>query len=364
MKLIDTLNEALGVPLGIIETANEIYNKILSGKFNYIITDERDEEMDTPNVIKDTFKIGDEVYKEIVYNILVEPHPEADKIVLGGLSIKSSFRMDGVKAIKNKSDVLTLMFNFYCPGDDGEPTISDKDIRDGIKKYFTNKKHFMVSKITHELKHGYDNTKGKYDNLLAVAKYQNSSIYVNFPITPIAKFCFSIYFVSLAETLVRPSEIAALIESKRITKKDFLSFLKSDETYIHLNKIKNMTYKKFYWDLYNYIDDIEYYLNMKGYEDIEQMDMSEVVDLFLTDIRENLQKNTMSMMISMVFGNLSPLQVMMTKSQEPMKFMLKVQKNIFKYKNNEDFFSKEIEYNAKEADVVIKKLAKLYAMAK
>jgi hypothetical protein len=370
MKLIDTLNEALGVPSGIVEVASKIYDKIVSGKFTYIINDDEDISMEgnKPNIIVDTFKIGDEIYNKVMYLIIVKPHPKADEVDLIGMSAQSTITSIGVGKFANKrDDVIRITFNFVCPGDNESPSISDKDIRNNINKIFFVSKSNIISNITHELKHVYDNTKKKTESLPSLSKYNVHKQYIGWGIIPISNFCFSLYFMSVTETLVRPSELAALIQTKGITKQNFLSFLKNNETYSQLNEIKNMTYESFYNDLFNYIDIIKELYKIKGkraFEAFELLSDKEIVDIFLTNIREKLQNEMIEFMSKRILQGMPVELAKMFNRREELMFLKKAASKVFKYENNKDFYSAEINYNAKKADFVIRKLAKLYSMAK
>lgn len=367
MKLIDTLNEALGVPSGIVEVASEIYDKIVSGKFTYIINDDEDLSIEgnNPNVIVDTFKIGDEIYNKVMYHIIVKPHPKADEVDLTGMSAETTITSIGVgKFVNEQDDVIRIIFNFVCPGDGESPSMSDKDIRNNIKKFFLKGKSNMISQITHELKHVYDHSKKKTENLPSLSKYQVYKQYIGWGIKPMSNFCFSLYFMSIAETLVRPSELAALIQTNGITKQNFLSFLKNNETYSQLNEIKNMTYESFYNDLFNYIDNIKEFYNIKDKRAFALFSDKEIVDMFLTNIRERLQSEMIEFMSERILQGMPIELAKMFNRREELMFLKKAASKVFKYENNKDFYSAEINYNAKKADFVIRKLAKLYSMAK
>jgi len=368
MKLIDTLNEALGVPTSIIDTANEIYDRFdlnnINYKLLYNIGDSISINNSYPKVIKGDFKIGDEIYTRVMYSFLVSPHPNTDEVVLGSIAVESNIEVVGVGKVQNNQDeTIKILFSFLCPGDDGTPNISDKAIKEGIKKFFMMNKEKLISNLTHELKHVYDGTKKRSENITDLSKYVVHKNFIGWNVTPISDFCYSLYFMSVTETLVRPSELASLIQTKNITKKDFLTFLKDSDTYKELSKIKNMTYDDFYNDLFNYINEIKGYYRGNEYKVNNKSD-KEIVDMFLTDIRKLLQNEMIGYIYRNIIGNKTNDTLSLFSDINQIIFLNKVSEKIMKYKNNKDFYSNEINYNAKKADFVIRKLAKLYAITK
>ena len=209
----------------------------------------------------------------------------------------------------------------------------------------------------------YDGTKKRSENITDLSKYVVHKNFIGWNVTPISDFCYSLYFMSVTETLVRPSELASLIQTKNITKKDFLTFLKDSDTYKELSKIKNMTYDDFYNDLFNYINEIKGFYRGNEYKVNNKSD-KEIVDMFLTDIRKLLQNEMIGYIYRNIIGNKTNDTLSLFSDINQIIFLNKVSEKIMKYKNNKDFYSNEINYNAKKADFVIRKLAKLYAITK
>jgi hypothetical protein len=158
--------------------------------------------------------------------------------------------------------------------------------------------------------------------------------------------------------------LAALIQTNGITKQNFLSFLKNNETYSQLNEIKNMTYESFYNDLFNYVDNIKEFYNIEDKRAFALFSDKEIVDMFLTNIRERLQSEMIEFMSERILQGMPIELAKMFNRREELMFLKKAASKVFKYENNKDFYSAEINYNAKKADFVIRKLAKLYSMAK
>ncbi len=368
MKMINRLNEALGVPEGILEVAEEVYDKIANTNFRYNIVEVFEDSSGKGNIISTPFKIGDLTFKKIRLIINVMPNPEVNIVLLNGLSILHESRMTGIGTLSNvKNDNLVVLINFYCPGDEyGDPTISDKQIKSEIKNHFTQKKNTLISSIAHELKHGYDINKRPYENVINRSKYHASNKFILFPVKQIDDFYYLLYFVSMAETLVRPAEVMSLIKSQQITKKDFLNFIKSNETYQILNYIRNMTFEKFYNELLGDVSNIKKTLSEikknLGYNfNITNKSDEEIVNLFLNIIKDLFEKHSMDF-IKEIISETPFLNIFFSENVE--FYLMDISKKLKKNISGKEYFKSEIENNAKKADLVIRKLAKLYAMAK
>ena len=368
MKMINRLNEALGVPEGILEVAEEVYDKIANTNFRYNIVEVFEDSSGKGNIISTPFKIGDLTFKKIRLIINVMPNPEVNIVLLNGLSILHESRMTGIGTLSNvKNDNLVVLINFYCPGDEyGDPTISDKQIKSEIKNHFTQKKNTLISSIAHELKHGYDINKRPYENVINRSKYHASNKFILFPVKQIDDFYYLLYFVSMAETLVRPAEVMSLIKSQQITKKDFLNFIKSNETYQILNYIRNMTFEKFYNELLGDVSNIKKTLSEikknLGYNfNITNKSDEEIVNLFLNIIKDLFEKHSMDF-IKEIISESPFLNIFFSENVE--FYLMDISKKLKKNISGKEYFKSEIKNNAKKADLVIRKLAKLYAMAK
>jgi hypothetical protein len=124
-----------------------------------------------------------------------------------------------------------------------------------------------------------------------------------------------------------------------------------------------MTYDDFYNDLFNYINEIKGYYRGNVYKVNNKSD-KEIVDMFLTDIRKLLQNEMIGYIYRNIIGNKTNDTLSLFSDINQIIFLNKVSEKIMKYKNNKDLYSNEINNNAKKADFVIIKLAKLYAITK
>ena len=93
---------------------------------------------------------------------------------------------------------------------------SNSGLGDPIQSF--NDKARIVSSFAHELKHEYDEYKQKHINIDTRLDYMSARDAMG-TIEPIGEFAFMLYYTSIIESLVRPTEIAAELGVLGITKK-------------------------------------------------------------------------------------------------------------------------------------------------
>jgi hypothetical protein len=64
---------------------------------------------------------------------------------------------------------------------------------------------------------------------------------VGFGLEPIDKFIFNLYYTTVIESLVRPTEVMSLLKQNKVKRKNFIDFLLNNETYNTLKKIHNFS---------------------------------------------------------------------------------------------------------------------------
>ena len=97
----------------------------------------------------------------------------------------------------------------------------------------------QLSAIAHELKHKYDKQAKELDLVGRDAEYVATQRMSTFGIPIIDhKFFRYMYYTSIAENLVRPTEIASKLKSENITKSQFKEFLENSSVYKELIEVK------------------------------------------------------------------------------------------------------------------------------
>jgi len=119
-----------------------------------------------------------------------------------------------------------------------------------VYKLSTKNYSTILSIFAHEIMHHIGTEVKGEDDLAARAKYSVVSRGDEVTDTTTLKdFIFNLYYMSLIENIVRPSEFKSKLEADRITKKEFLKNYYDSEMYKVFNICENITFEKLYNDL-------------------------------------------------------------------------------------------------------------------
>jgi hypothetical protein len=342
------LKEVLGVPSNLTQTAKEVYEEIyrdipenldFDGINNY------------SSEIDGDFTISDYKFKKIEFSMSIQEH---NTLEILGMATGTKSKLTKKFKVKTKiDDTFNISFSFIGPK---ETTGSD------IKSFINKNRADFIGSIGHELKHKYDFSKKRKTSLHSRARYQAISGRGFGNITPINRFIHFLYYTHIVESLVRPSEIAALIDDGDITKKEFVSFLTNTRTYKTLLEIRDFTYEKFKEDIKSEAPNLKKLFDMNniGYENLSD---DEIVELTLRLVYLNI-KNWIG---GTAHGFLTqhPLEGLFGFRGEKEIFFDNFIKNLEKFGDNyEKFFNYEIKMFHYVSDKMIRKLIKLYDLAK
>ena len=288
------IDEVLGVPDNIVNVANQIYDEVI----NHIDEDENVGDFDNVySYIKGKFKVGDLKFKNIEYVFDFKENQQDSDVGMVGMATGGSFKVTKNFKIKSTMDNNTFHIKFvlFAP-----QNATGKDIKEYLKK----EKNEIISSITHELKHKYDDYKKPKTSLTARGEYSAYSNRGFGDIDPINKFLHHLYFTHSIENLVRPSELAGSIQSGEITKKDFYNFLMDNRVYKELKKIQNFTYEGFREELRDYLDKIKVLFDMKNdLNDVKKLTLELMKGENSTDVKEKNQG-----LIEKIYGEDDPVQ--------------------------------------------------------
>ena len=352
LSIRKVLLERLGVPEGILETAEKLYDDIIR---------ELDRNTFDENEVKYEFnftanyKISDldidfvKVYFEInKWN----DSSKKDYVILGfATPFESTSYNDSEKlTIVSSFDEFIIKFKFLVPQD-----WKFEELVNLIKK----DKSDILNSLSHELMHAYDSHKSGYDDASERATYQAAQS-ISFGIEPIDKFLHLLYFTHAAENVVRPTEIAMAIKSGKVSQKNFLNFLKDNTTYKMLDEARNFSYEKLRKELKDFIPNIDKIgkkmnHNM-GSNDEEKID--EILRIVYVNLINNKAQSYVDLMTSNIIEKMLGLQG--KKGEYFQKFLKKIQK----FNNTKDFFVNEEKLFKFVANNMIKKISKLYDMTK
>lgn len=259
------INEARGVPANITNYAKKIFDAFLSnlkmGKFDSsklgqittkvkiaekFLADNSTVDINEINII-----LNFKYYALNDLNQIVKNNPKIkvfnNDLVLTGLGMGFD-TMDNLTQDYNfnidKSSKPNLYINFLASND----VFSYEE--EQVYKLLTKNYSKILSIFAHEIKHHIDMEAKGQDDLAARAKYSvtGKSIEVT-DNTTLNDFVFNLYYMSLIENIVRPTEFKAKLEADRVTKKEFLKNYYDSEMYKVFNVCENITFEKLYDEL-------------------------------------------------------------------------------------------------------------------
>jgi len=352
LSIRKVLLERLGVPEGILETAEKLYEDIIRN-LGQNTFDESENEYEFEFTVN--YKISDleidsvKVYFEI--NKWNDPSKK-DYVIMGfSTPFQSVSRNDSEKlTIVSSFDEFIIKFRFLVP--------QDWKFEE-LVNLFKKDKSDIINSLSHELMHAYGFYKLGYDDAPERADYEASQS-VSFGIEPIDKFLHLLYFTHAVENVVRPTEIAMAIKLGNVSQKNFLNFLKDNETYKMLDEARNFSYEKLRNELKNFIpkiDKIGKKMNHNmGSNDEEKID--EILRIVYVNLINNKAQSYVNLMTSDIIEKMLGLQGKKEKNFK--KFLRKIQK----FNNPKDFFKNEEKLFKFVATNMIKKISKLYDMTK
>ena len=362
-KQYNLISEALGVPDSILVAAEEFYDIFLKdlssitkksnkyqfgGKIDIVLGDKK-------KVVLNGYELDVEVTNLDEF----EGPPQ-----IGTMGMYQNFVFDKKIMMKkiDESSVAEFSISFVA-GDEWEPR--------QLYEYFSKDRDFQVSVLAHELKHKYD----KQVNLIGLigpdAEYHASRSVPKFGIDVIDnKFMYYLYYTQLAEDLVRTTEVASRIKSKNISQSEFIDFLRKNETFQTLVKIKNFTLEKFINEIMKEMPKVDEIIRMFG-DDPNVMDTTDKVVEILNLIQINLVNQKIDAFNDFVGGPTTNVVNMfrmfggnIPKEDENVE---KVKENFYNYVTKFegrplDFFKQEFNRFNTISNKTIRKLSKLYAM--
>ena len=376
MKIIITesqlkfINEALGVPDSILTAAEEM--------FDIVVNDVKsiDEKEDTYAFSGDLdFELGDK--KKIVidgYELTVNVE-ELDgydgNVLIMSMGMGQSFNFDREVMMKRIEPSTTAEIEItFGVSENWEPhELYDTIMKERVK---------YLSSIAHELKHKYDKQAKELDLVGRDAEYTATQRMSTFGIPVIDhKFFRYVYYVSIAENLVRTTEVASELKSKNITKSQFKEFLENNNVYKEFIEIKNFTFNSLIEGMKEQMDRVDALLEYIG-ADPENMSENEKIDEVLNLVYVNLVNLRMGIFNDMISDKADEIRnFLKLMSKNVPSFMedddkekmdnlrTKFLNYLIKFQNNPTgFFEAECEKFNYISTKMLKKISKLYAMAK
>jgi hypothetical protein len=376
MKIIITesqcriINEALGVPDNILNAAEELFNIVAQNikSINYK-SDDYNFEGDVDIELGYNKKIVIDHY-ELLVDVKNYDGYEGD-VDIASMGMSQTFKFDKdimMKKIKPSTNA-SLTITYVVP-EEWEPN----QLYDALM----NDKNEHLASIAHEIKHKYDKQSKRIDLIGRDVKYTANQRISTFAIPVIdQKFFRYLYYISIAENLVRPTEVASKLKSENITKSQFRGFLENNRVYKELIEVKNFTYEKLIEGMYERMDRVDALLDHIN-EDTSQMTDQEKIKRVLELVYINLANIKIETFDEMVSSKEDSLKQFFKQlmggvpsfiSDDNEKNMEQLRQkfinSVIKYEKDPlKFFQVECEKFNYVATKMLKKIGKLYAMAK
>lgn len=346
------LEEAVGVPENLHQTAESVYKKIV----NYIGKISKEDfknQKEFTTSLRGNFRIADYEFSTIKLNVRFERDRFDSKPYVSSMAILAVTKRNedfSYELVKNK----TLNMNMIISIPSRVRKFSD------ILDSFEIRKNDFITQLNHELKHSYDNFKMKYLSPQKRSIYDTIVKYRS-GIHSIDNFLFEIYYTDSIENLVRSSEIASQIRSNKISKKEFLEFLTDTETYRSLKSLKDFTFEDFIDKLEEDMYQIEDFLD-KNNINVKKLSKEEKIKAVLEIIYSQITFIMIQTFISRL--GISVLDFINGLEGQKDKMIKSFSKKVTKFKNAEDFFKYYIKQFNYVGDQMIRKIAKVYSLAK
>jgi hypothetical protein len=373
MKIILTetqykiLNEALGVPEGILDTASDLYEiveNLIKG-----IDYKKDEYIINQNV---DLTISDYQIDSLDLHVNVEHIPGYDgKPEIASMAMGQNFNYN--RKVQLKVQLLDTEIELHITfvvGNEWEP--------EDLYERFTQDRVETESSLAHELKHKYDKQKKQFDLIGKDAQYQTySKGNLRFGIPEIDhKFMRYNYFMQAAESLVRPTELASRMRRRKILKSKFLNFLKEDKSFKEILEIRDYSFEKLIDGLKEQMDRVDALIKHIGQYN-ENLTEDEKIKITLKLVYVNLVNNKVELFDQMTSSPMDSIKSLLNKAfgglgmhqmTDEEKNLEKVREKFINYLTKYDndpimFFKDRCKQLSDDANKIIKKLGKLYAMA-
>lgn len=364
MKIIITesqlklIKEAVGVPEGILKAGEELF-KIVASNLKKINNKDNKYEF---HITEEELQISDVTIDFIKITIFVEEIEGYDgKPTIASMGVNNAFRFDkGIMMQVNKVDkVIELEVNFIVP-QDWKP----QDLYDSFMSDETHNESVMAHEIMHKF-HRTKKTKGLVGDIADYQAYSSGKIRFNIPV--LDNFMLFSYYIQAAENIVRPTEVASRMIKKGITRDQFYSFIKEDETFKRLKQIQNFTYDYLISSLREQMDRIDGLIKHVG-DDPSKMSVDYKIEFILKLTYVNLVNLKIEIFDNYFYDNAEKfLQSMgglfgkVVKEKEDIR--RRFVNHVAKYQNKEmDFFKDECERFNYVATKLMKKISKIYSL--
>lgn len=357
-KLIErVIQEEVGVPKNIYESADLITDRVYYELKNILSGGGNVDNGDYDMVFSVNTTINDLTIKRVNFSVQIKyANVEGLELMGAGFNPRPSLDYDKfVYVSKENPSNAHLMLKFYIPSDD---EVSKED----FFNYYLENRGRVVNNISHELKHAYDYYKKPEESFADSIEYQ-SVVNYGLGFIPLHEFFFKLYYSNKTENLVRATEVYSSMRDEDIDTNKFLEFLLSNEVYTQYNELANYSYDMLInalrADIKNLRKGIVHY-NLKAPKSDD-----DVIQLVLRIAYVNIANLKIKNLSDLLTTDFIEEMIGFDPESEKGKYFRKNAQKFSKYQNNYlDFYKTEIEKFNKIGNLMIKKISKLYSIAK
>jgi hypothetical protein len=362
-------NEALGIPEGILETTDVIYEEMMNEwaedmKKKYKYSNVLGKGGSITLNLQGPYTIKDETWDNVELLIDIKTfkknNSRLDPIFAGaGFSFQSSLdkNFKRYETVPNNTIPLTLSFVFN----------EDNTWEDAYDLVNTKLENKVKETLAHELKHAFDSRKKQNQKFTSRARYATSTQQT--PAQPLNKFNYKVYYTHYIENLVRPVEFAKYLQRKNVTKQEFLKELKNSDIYKMLNETKNFSYDKLIQDITEDFSAMRAaaqiaHNNGKDIDSLDEIQLAEILLEFNYEKIIEAQKEDYLNAVSDTFSEFSRFLGgnYGDPNSDKAKAVKEIMEDIDRFgKNYKAFYKYEIKKMNMLAEKTLRKLAKLYA---
>ena len=380
--------EAVGVPSGLVEISIQLYNKLIEslrkGTYNF------EEHEADPGAYKyptkhlffeihipmKGYKINDYdiKYVDMLVNVDAVNFGEVgspkgkEKMAGAGYSPKAKIDRKNFKTTFEDKGRVDMKVSFVL-GDEGVDDAYDAEYwPNEILQALEENRTRIISSIGHEMMHAYDMghvSKGEgHVNSALYQAYNNEK----FGIKPIDEFLFYMYYTTRCESIVRSAEVASSMEAQGIEDSKFYDYLKSNDTYKMLQEVKEWTFDGMINDLTKQIKEIRKMISQ--YQDVSSITDEDLIEKLLGLAVHRINQGSIDFLLDrlrgpMLFG-VSLIDPDDDATDEEKSEFLNAFVNVARKNVNdpEKYFRIQEKFFHQTADKLIKKLGKLFSLAK
>jgi hypothetical protein len=353
------ITERLGVPDNIITVATDIYK--------YIIKQLRKEIKQNPTVDELHIKydepvtIGQAKFESTdikIISIITDKIDVPQRISLGNATSQRSVPQHRRMVFVGRNKI-KIQIEIAMPQSNRDIFTLMDALRDKVG---------FVGDLSHELAHAYDNYNRKYNTYSSLINY-GAIVDTRTNVKPMDEFIFLLYFTNAFENVVRPSEVATMMHTKRVTKKTFLKFLTSTKIYSYLKLAKEFKFNDLVSKLHDNIHSIEDLISQVFDRDDDELEAllnatdDDKIAWFLGATVNALGNASINTLHSMVLSPLEQLFGEIMNSEVRDVIQKYTQQHAKRAVNYITFYKQQEKYLNMVGSKMIKKISKLYDIA-